>query len=91
MLDKEEEGLSMKKRILASLLSVIMITTMIETVALQPAVANAEATNNLKNPVVTDKASTWDCIWFGNYYQSSSSKRVCSGSSVSGCFLKIQQ
>ena len=33
------------------------------------------ADNELHNPVINNGVTTWDCIWFGNYYQSSSDKK----------------
>lgn len=31
--------------------------------------AKAALSHTLGNPVITDGVSTWDCVWFGNYYQ----------------------
>lgn len=31
--------------------------------------AKAALTHTLGNPVIADGVSTWDCVWFGNYYQ----------------------
>jgi hypothetical protein len=68
---------------------------------------HAEETNTqvtLKNPTMSDGVSTWDCIYFGNYYQSDATGkkkepikwRVLSSDGnesllISDCVLDVQQ
>ena len=62
------------KRLLAKLLALVMVLSLCEITLGQSTLAKATVT--LHNPTTdSNGAATWDCIYFGNYYQSNSSTK----------------
>lgn len=62
------------KRLLAKLLALVMVLSLCEITLGQSTPAKAAVT--LHNPTTdSNGAATWDCIYFGNYYQSNSSTK----------------
>lgn len=56
------------KKITASILAFTLMVSLLST-TFSSNTAKAALTHTLGNPVITDGVSTWDCVWFGNYYQ----------------------
>ena len=62
------------KRLLAKLLALIMVLSLCEITLGQSTPAKAAV--SLQNPTANGNGvTTWDCIYFGNYYQSNSSTK----------------
>ena len=62
------------KRLLAGLLALVMVLSLCEITLGQSTPAKAAV--SLQNPTTNgDGVTTWDCIYFGNYYQSNSSTK----------------
>ena len=62
------------KRLLAGLLALVMVLSLCEITLGQSTPAKAAV--SLQNPTTDGNgATTWDCIYFGNYYQSNSSTK----------------
>ena len=62
------------KRLLAKLLALVMVLSLCEITLGQSAPAKAAV--SLQNPTTDGNGvTTWDCIYFGNYYQSNSSTK----------------
>ena len=62
------------KRLLAKLLALVMVLSLCEITLGQSTPAKAAA--SLQNPTTNGNGvTTWDCIYFGNYYQSNSSTK----------------
>ena len=62
------------KRLLAKFLALVMVLSLCEITLGQSTPAKAAVT--LHNPTTdSNGAATWDCIYFGNYYQSNSSTK----------------
>ena len=62
------------KRLLAKLLALVMVLSLCEITLGQS--APAKAAISLQNPTTDGNGvTTWDCIYFGNYYQSNSSTK----------------
>lgn len=62
-----------KRRFLAAMLAVTMTAGNFSGGILQNPVSKATSTkeaSELNNPEVKQNVTTWDCIWFGSYYQS---------------------
>jgi hypothetical protein len=67
-----KEAMNMKK----STASILVFTLTVFLSGTFPShTAKAALTHTLGNPVITDGVSTWDCVWFGNYYQENSKKK----------------
>lgn len=62
------------KRLLAGLLVLVMVFSLCEVTLGQSAPVKAAAT--LQNPTMNEAVTTWDCIYFGNYYQNSNTFKV---------------
>ena len=58
------------KKLMALLLCAVMVITM-----LPPGAKVSQAATSVSNPRTANGVSTWDCIYFGNYYQSNSSTK----------------
>ena len=58
----------MKKSISTKLLTIICLLTAFMGLFLSNSTEAKAA--SLSNPRISDGVSTWDCVWFGNYYQS---------------------
>ena len=58
------------KKLMALILCAIMMITM-----LPPNTKVSQAATSVSNPRTANGVSTWDCIYFGNYYQSNSSTK----------------
>lgn len=56
----------MRKRIVAMVVILSLVATILPVV---PAKTNKAAGYGLSNPRIVDEVSTWDCIYFGNYWQ----------------------
>lgn len=56
------------KKITASILAFTLMVSLLSG-TFSSNTAKAALTHTLGNPVTTDGVSTWDCVWFGNYYQ----------------------
>ena len=62
------------KRLLAGLLALVMVLSLCEITLGQSVPAKAAV--SLQNPTIDgNDVTTWDCIYFGNYYQSNSSTK----------------
>ena len=62
------------KRLLAKLLALVMVLSLCEITLGQS--TPAKAAISLQNPTTDGNGvTTWDCIYFGNYYQSNSSRK----------------
>ena len=62
------------KRLLAGLLALVMVLSLCEITLEQSTPAKAAV--SLQNPTTNENGvTTWDCIYFGNYYQSNSSTK----------------
>ena len=62
------------KRLLAKFLALVMVLSLCEITLGQSAPAKAAV--SLQNPTTNGNGvTTWDCIYFGNYYQSNSSTK----------------
>ena len=62
------------KRLLAGVLAVVMVLSVCQITLRQPVSVKAAVT--LQNPTTNENGlTTWDCIYFGNYYQSNSSTK----------------
>ena len=62
------------KRLLAKFLALVMVLSLCEITLGQSVPAKAAV--SLQNPTTNGKGvTTWDCIYFGNYYQSNSSTK----------------
>ena len=59
-----------RKKLMALILCAVMVITM-----LPPNTRVSQAATSVSNPRTTNGVSTWDCIYFGNYYQSNSSTK----------------
>ncbi len=59
-----------RKKLMALILCAVMMITM-----LPPNTRVSQAATSVSNPRTTNGVSTWDCIYFGNYYQSNSSTK----------------
>lgn len=62
------------KRLLAGLLVLVMVFSLCEVTLGQSAPVKAAAT--LQNPTMNEAVTTWDCVYFGNYYQNSNTFKV---------------
>ena len=75
--EAKEGGIIMKrktKRLLAKFLALIMVLSLCEITLEQSTPAKAAV--SLQNPTTNGNGvTTWDCIYFGNYYQSNSSTK----------------
>lgn len=58
------------KKLMALILCAVMVITM-----LPPNAKVSQAVTSVSNPRTANGVSTWDCIYFGNYYQSNSSTK----------------
>lgn len=58
------------KKLMALILCAVMVITM-----LPPNTKVSQAAATVSNPRTANGVSTWDCIYFGNYYQSNSSTK----------------
>ena len=58
------------KKFMALILCAVMVITM-----LPPGAKVSQAAATVSNPRTANGVSTWDCIYFGNYYQSNSSTK----------------
>lgn len=59
----------LKKKIISVILSIVMITTIIQTAVVEP--VNAQAADyTISNPRSSNGVVTWDCVWFGSHPQS---------------------
>ena len=58
------------KKLMALILCAVMVITM-----LPPNTKVSQAAATVSNPRTENGVSTWDCIYFGNYYQSNSSTK----------------
>lgn len=58
------------KKFMALILCAVMMITM-----LPPGAKVSQAATSVSNPRTANGVSTWDCIYFGNYYQSNSSTK----------------
>lgn len=58
------------KKLMALILCAVMVITM-----LPPGAKVSQAATTVSNPRTANGVSTWDCIYFGNYYQSNSSTK----------------
>lgn len=58
------------KKLMALILCAVMVITM-----LPPNAKVSQAATSVSNPRTANGVSTWDCIYFGNYYQSNSSTK----------------
>lgn len=58
------------KKLMALILCAVMVITM-----LPPGAKVSQAAATVSNPRTANGVSTWDCIYFGNYYQSNSSTK----------------
>lgn len=58
------------KKLMALILCAVMVITM-----LPPNTKVSQAATSVSNPRTANGVSTWDCIYFGNYYQSNSSTK----------------
>lgn len=58
------------KKLMALILCAVMVITM-----LPPNTKVSQAAETVANPRTENGVSTWDCIYFGNYYQSNSSTK----------------
>lgn len=67
----------MRKKLVTKLVTIVTLVTMTQMTIISPVemLAVESAEYKVNNPRVTEDNSTWDCIWFGNYYQSNSSKK----------------
>ena len=62
------------KRLLAKFLALVMVLSLCEITLGQSTPAKAAV--SLQNPTTNGNGvTTWDCIYFGNYYQSNSSTK----------------
>ena len=62
------------KRLLAKFLALVMVLSLCEVTLGQSTPAKAAV--SLQNPTTNGNGvTTWDCIYFGNYYQSNSSTK----------------
>ncbi len=61
------------KKITASILAFTLTVSLLSG-AFPSNTAKAALSHTLGNPVITDGVSTWDCVWFGNYYINSKKK-----------------
>lgn len=62
------------KRLLAGVLAVVMVLSVCQITLRQP--VSVKAAVSLQNPTTNGNGvTTWDCIYFGNYYQSNSSRK----------------
>lgn len=62
-----------KRRLLAAMLVATMTVGNFSGGMLQIPISKAATTkeaSELNNPIIKQNITTWDCIWFGNYYQS---------------------
>ena len=59
-----------RKKLMALILCAVMVITM-----LPPNTRVSQAATSVSNPRTANGVSTWDCIYFGNYYQSNSSTK----------------
>lgn len=59
-----------RKKLMALILCAVMVITM-----LPPNTKVSQAAATVSNPRTANGVSTWDCIYFGNYYQSNSSTK----------------
>ena len=59
-----------RKKLMALILCAIMMITM-----LPPGAKVSQAATSVSNPRTANGVSTWDCIYFGNYYQSNNSTK----------------
>lgn len=67
---KKPRNKSLSKKVLALFLSIAMVFGMIPL-----AVKETKAATTVSNPRISNGVTTWDCIYFGNYYQSNSSTK----------------
>lgn len=61
-------------RLLAGVLTLLMVFSLCQVSLGQS--AQVEAATTLQNPTMNGVVSTWDCIYFGNYYQNSNTFKV---------------
>ncbi len=61
-------------RLLAGVLTLIMVFSLCQVSLGQT--AQVEAATTLQNPTMNGVVTTWDCIYFGNYYQNSTTFKV---------------
>ena len=58
------------------LLAVILILTVVLPSTKTPNTVQAAASYALSNPTTSGGVTTWDCVWFGDYYQSDKTGKV---------------
>lgn len=63
-----------KNRLLAGVLTLVMFFSLCQVSLGQS--AQVKAATTLQNPTMDGVVSTWDCIYFGNYYQNSTTFKV---------------
>ena len=61
-------------RLLAGVLTLVMVFSLCQVSLGQS--AQVKAATTLQNPTMDGVVSTWDCIYFGNYYQNSTTFKV---------------
>ena len=61
-------------RLLAGVLTLLMVFSLCQVSLGQS--AQVEAATTLQNPTMNGVVSTWDCVYFGNYYQNSTTFKV---------------
>ena len=61
-------------RLLAGVLTLLMVFSLCQVSLGQS--AQVEAATTLHNPTMNGVVSTWDCVYFGNYYQNSTTFKV---------------
>ena len=64
----------MRKRVALMLLSAAVVLASNQSSIIKPVEVNATE-EKLSNPKVANNVSTWDCIWFGNYYQANNKNK----------------
>ena len=63
-----------KNRLLAGVLTLVMVFSLCQVSLGQT--AQVKAATTLQNPTMNGVVATWDCIYFGNYYQNSTTFKV---------------
>lgn len=63
-----------KNRLLAGVLTLVMVFSLCQISLGQT--AQVEAATTLQNPTMNGVVTTWDCVYFGNYYQNSTTFKV---------------
>ena len=63
-----------KNRLLAGVLTLVMVFSLCQVSLGQS--AQVKAATTLQNPTMNGVVTTWDCVYFGNYYQNSTTFKV---------------